>query len=84
MARAPRKYTAYDKAYNAKPSQIAKRAAQVKLRREAEKAGRVKKGDGKDLHHVKPLHSGGPLLGKTKVISASKNRAMSKPKKRSK
>lgn len=74
-----RTYSAYDKAYNARPEEKAKRAASNKARREAMKDGRVKKGDGKDVHHVKPMSEGGAKDGKTRVISAHKNRAM-KPK----
>jgi hypothetical protein len=39
------------------------------------KKGLVKKGDGKDVHHVKSFSKGGSLKGKTKVVSAAKNRA---------
>ena len=54
---------------NAKPASKAKRAYNRKTqdnrvkrnqaRREAEKDGRVKKGDGKDLDHKTPLRKGG-------------------------
>jgi hypothetical protein len=43
------------------------RAARNKRRRQAEKSGRVSKGDGKDIHHKGK---------KTKVMSASKNRGI--------
>ena len=38
--------------YNKKPSVQKKRVANNKARREALRDGRVKKGDGKDVHHV--------------------------------
>jgi hypothetical protein len=44
------------------------RAARNKRRRQGEKSGRVRKGDGKDIHH-----NG----NKTRVMSASKNRGIS-------
>ena len=56
MARNYRKE--YDK-YHGKPEQIKNRAERVKARRMMEKTGAVSKGDGKDVHHVKPLRSGG-------------------------
>lgn len=61
--------------YNAKPENVAKRVKNNAARAMMEKEGRVKKGDGKDVHHKKPLRSGG---GNTRsnlaVTSASKNR----------
>lgn len=47
------------------------RAARNKARRKALKSGRVKKGDGKDLHHPN-----GTKSSKTVVMSASKNRGV--------
>lgn len=47
------------------------RAARNRARRRALKAGRVKKGDGKDLHHDKGISS-----NSTVVMSASKNRGV--------
>lgn len=45
------------------------RAARNKSRAKAMKAGKVKKGDGKDVHHPKGVRS-----GKVKIESKSKNR----------
>jgi len=56
MARNYRKE--YDE-YHGKPEQVKNRAERVKARRMMEKKGAVSKGDGKDVHHVKPLRSGG-------------------------
>ena len=42
---------AIQKKYNAKPEQIKKRAARNKARAEMVKAGKVHKGDGKDVNH---------------------------------
>ena len=50
---------AYDKAYNARPEQVAKRVKRNQARAELEKAGRVHKGDGKDVDHKTPLKRGG-------------------------
>lgn len=50
------------------------RAARNKARREAEKEGRVKKGDGMEVHHPSALSRGGSPNQKTKVVSRSTNR----------
>lgn len=60
--------------YHASPKAKKDRAARNKARREAEKAGKVKKGDGKEVHHVKALASGGSRNGKTSVVSRKTNR----------
>jgi hypothetical protein len=45
-------------------------------RRAAEKSGAVKKGDGKDVDHKKPLSKGGSAkLSNTRVTTAAKNRS---------
>jgi hypothetical protein len=47
------------------------RAARNRSRREAEKKGKVRKGDGKDIHHPNGVRN-----KKTQVMSKSKNRGM--------
>lgn len=64
----------HGRTYGAQPHVKKQRAARNKARKEAMEKGLVKKGDGKDVHHVKPLSKGGSLKGKTKVVPASKNR----------
>lgn len=54
----PRKLE-YQKAYNARPEEIAKRVKNNAARREAIKAGKAKVGDGKDVAHKKSLENGG-------------------------
>lgn len=62
--------------YQKRPAQKKAHAARVKARRQAEKEGRVKKGDGKDVDHKKPLTNGGSNGKKNiRVTSASSNRA---------
>ena len=64
------------RAFNGKPEQKKKRAQRNKARREAIKEGRVKKGDGKDVDHKKPLRRGGSnAKSNTRVRSKSANRA---------
>lgn len=60
--------------YQGKPEQIARRSARNKARRELEKKGLVKKGDGKDVNH----RNGNPLdnrRGNLQVQSKSANRS---------
>ena len=45
--------------YKAQPDQIKKRVARNKARRMMIKAGKVSKGDGKDVDHIVPLRKGG-------------------------
>lgn len=45
--------------YTSKPSVIKKRSEQNAARAEMEKAGKVHKGDGKAVDHIKPLSKGG-------------------------
>ena len=52
------------------------RAARNKARRAAIKAGKAKKGDGKDVGHKKSLKSGGSKsVSNTKIQSRSANRS---------
>ena len=60
----------YDK-YQGKPEQIKNRAKRNKARAEMERAGKVSKGDGKDVDHKVPLSKGG---------TTSKNNLSVKPK----
>lgn len=50
---------AYDKAYNARPEEVANRVKRNQARAKLEKAGKVSKGDGKDVDHKTPLKRGG-------------------------
>jgi hypothetical protein len=49
----------YDKTYNAKPEEVANRVKRNQARAKLEKAGKVTKGDGKDVDHKTPLKRGG-------------------------
>lgn len=75
MAQSPARKAAYDKAYNARPEQVKRRAMRNKARRELEKEGLVHKGDGKDVDHRRPLDSGGSnARSNLRVVSETKNR----------
>ena len=62
----------YEK-FQSSPEQIADRSSRNSARREAENQGKVKKGDGQDVHHVdgNPQNNNRKNL---KVVSKSKNR----------
>jgi hypothetical protein len=60
--------------YHAKPEQKKRRAQRNKARREAARAGRVKKGDGKEVDHAGSNRKG-PLGKKTRVVSKKENRS---------
>lgn len=63
------------RAYNARPEQKKNRAARVKARREAIKDGKARKGDGKDVGHIKGLGEGGNnAKSNRRMESASANR----------
>lgn len=65
----------YDRAYNSRPEQIKKRAARNEARAIMEKKGLVRKGDGKDVDHKKPLREGGSNKpSNLRVTSQTKNR----------
>lgn len=73
------KKAAYDKAYNARPDQVKKREMRNQARAELMKAGKVHKGDGKDVDHKKMLDGGGTNdKGNLRVVSQKENRGWRK------
>ena len=60
--------------YNSSPEQKKNRASRNAARRTAEKAGKVRKGDGKDIDH-KNMNPRDNSKGNLKVMDKSKNRA---------
>ena len=64
----------YDK-YQGKPEQIKNRAARNAARAKMMKAGKVHKGDGKDVAHVKAFDKGGINSTGLRVESKSANRS---------
>lgn len=61
--------------YHAKPEQKKRRAQRNSARREAEKKGKVRKGDGKEVHHVNAPRTGKLNNKKTRVVSRAYNRS---------
>lgn len=64
----------YDR-YQGKPEQIKKRTARNAARAKLAKAGKVKKGDGKDVAHVRAFDKGGSNGDGLRVESRSANRS---------
>ena len=77
-----RKYTGAAAAYEATPEQIKHREMRNAARRKLMKAGKVKKGDGKDVAHIVALDKGGSNRQGVKVESASANRSFKRDAKR--
>jgi hypothetical protein len=72
----PRNYKKEYASYHSSSEQKKKRAQRNTARRRAVASGKVKKGDGKDIDHKKPLRSGGSnAKSNTRVRSRSANRA---------
>lgn len=62
--------------YQGTPEQKKRRALRNAARNKLLKAGKVHKGDGKDVDHVTPLSKGGGNApGNVRIISAHKNRS---------
>lgn len=70
-----RNYKAEYEKYHADPTQKKNRAARNAARAKMMKAGKVKKGDGKDVAHVKAFDKGGNNGTGLKVESKSRNRS---------
>jgi hypothetical protein len=65
--------------YTSRPSVIRKRSMQNAARAEMEKAGKVHKGDGKDVDHAKPLSKGGSNDKQNlRAVPAGENRSFSR------
>ncbi len=76
-----RDYKAEYANYHSKPDQKKKRAQRNTARRQAQSAGTVSKGDGRDVDHKKPLSKGGSnSTSNRRVVSASTNRSFKRTK----
>ena len=79
--KADRKYENANK-YQAQPEQVKNRVARNAARRKLMREGKVSKGDGKDVAHVKAFDKGGTNKSGLRVESASKNRSFKRDNKR--
>lgn len=60
--------------YKRQPNQIKKRVQRNKARQDALEAGQVRKGDNKQVDHIKPLSKGGSnAKSNRRILSASAN-----------
>jgi hypothetical protein len=67
--------------YQGKPEQIANRSERNQARKAMEKAGKVHKGDGKDVDHKRPISKGGSnAKGNLRVQSKHVNRSYARTK----
>jgi 5-methylcytosine-specific restriction endonuclease McrA len=67
------------KEYTSRPEVVAKRVKQNQARAQAMKEGLVKKGDGKEVDHKKPLSKGGTnARSNLRVTSAKSNRSFAR------
>lgn len=65
-----------ENAWEDTPEQVKRRVARNKARREAMRAGKVKKGDGKEVDHVNAPRTGSLENVPTRVISKRANRKL--------
>ena len=72
--KADRKYVNSEK-YEDTPEQVKNRMARNRARYKLLKEGKVHKGDGKDVAHIKAFDKGGSNKDGVRVESASKNRS---------
>ena len=78
----PRNYKREYEKYQGTPEQIKKRAMRNAARAKMMKAGKVKKGYGKDVAHVVALDKGGSNTTGLRVESKSANRSFKRDSKR--
>ena len=79
---ATRNYKREYDTYQGTEEQKKKRAMRNNARRKAMREGKVSKGDGKDVAHVKAFDKGGSNGDGVRIESASKNRSFKRDSKR--
>lgn len=73
--RTPSQIRRHGKTYQSRPEQKKNRAARARARYKLEKEGKVRKGDGKDVAHKRPISKGGSnARSNLSVQSQKKNR----------
>jgi hypothetical protein len=74
--RTPTQIRRMNREYDSKPHKIKQRVQNKQARAMLEKEGLVRKGDGKDVDHKKPVREGGTnARSNLRAIPASQNRA---------
>lgn len=74
MPKRKRNYEKENK-WESSPEQVKRRVARNRARRKAIREGRVKKGDGKEVHHVNAPRKGSLDNVPTRVVSKKYNRS---------
>jgi hypothetical protein len=74
----PRPYKREYALYQGSEEQKKNRAMRNAARRKAMAEGKVKKGDGKDVHHTTAISKGGTNKSKLAVVPASANRSFAR------
>lgn len=73
--RTPEQVRERNRTYDARPENVAKRVKNNQARAQLEKEGKVRKGDGNDVDHKRPLREGGSNdRSNLRVVSKSRNR----------
>jgi 5-methylcytosine-specific restriction endonuclease McrA len=73
--RTPAQIRKMSRGYNARPENVAKRVKANQARAMLMKEGKIRKGDGMDVDHKKPLrHGGSNKRSNLRVIPKSRNR----------
>ena len=81
MPRNPRRPDLEYESYGSRPDVMKKRAMRNAARRQAIRDGVVKKGDGKDIDHIKPVSKGGTnAKSNLRAVPASENRSFARTK----
>ena len=81
MTNGKRDYAKEYELYHSKPKQRKNRSLRTVARNQAIADGRAKRGDGKDLDHIKPLSKGGKnVKSNERMVSQHANRSFSRNK----
>ena len=75
MGGKPRNYKHEYKKFHSSPKAVAERSSRNKARRKMTKLGKVRKGDGRDVHHSNRRPTDNRAVN-LKAVSKSRNRAM--------
>lgn len=81
MTNGKRDYKRENQKYNSRPENVQARVERNKARRMMMKAGKAKKGDGKDVDHKTPLsHGGKTTASNLRTVSRTSNRSFARRK----
>lgn len=79
MTNGKRDYKKENQKYNSRPENVKARVERNKARRMMMKAGKARKGDGRDVDHKTPLsHGGKTTMSNLRSVSRSSNRSFAR------